>query len=296
MPNPSITASSATPKPAGRFAARYGPWAVVTGASDGIGQDIARHAAARGLGVVLVARRQDRLAELAAELESTYGSPTRVVAADLSSRGGVEALLDATNQLDVGLLVAAAGFGTSGSFLETSLDDELTMLDVNCAAVLHLTHAFARRFVERGRGGLVLMSSIVAFQGVPRAAHYAATKAWVQTLAEGLRSELAPRGIDVVASAPGPVASGFAARADMRMGAALTPSQVGAATLDALGRRATVRPGWLSKLLGYSLAVLPRFARTLIMTAVMNDMTKHQSSRSQNSTALHSNAAAGGAP
>lgn len=259
-----------------RFASRYGPWAVITGASDGIGRDIARQAAARGVHVVLVARRQDRLRALAAEIRTRHGVDARVLAADLGTRDGIESVRRATSQLDVGLLAAAAGFGTSGRFLESSLGDEQAMLELNCGAVLALSHDFARRFAERGRGGLVLMSSIVAFQGVPRAAHYAATKAWVQTLAEGLRRELAPQGVDVLASAPGPVASGFAERADMQMDGALDPSLIGGATLDALGSAGTVRPGWLSKLLGYSLAILPRAARTLIMTAVMHGMTKHQ--------------------
>jgi short-subunit dehydrogenase len=95
----------------------------------------------------------------------------------------------------------------------------------------------------------VLLASLVGRQGTPGAAHYAATKAYVQTLAEALHAELAPTGIDVVASAPGPVHSGFAARAGMRMTAALDPADVAAATLEALGRRAVVTPGALSKLL-----------------------------------------------
>ncbi|MEM9291088.1 MAG: SDR family oxidoreductase [Acidobacteriota bacterium] len=259
-----------------RFTARYGPWAVITGASDGIGREIARSAAARGSNVVLVARRQDRLEALAQELQSTHDVEARVIAVDLTETSGVERVLRETGGLDVGLLAAGAGFGTSGPFVDVPLEDERTMLELNCGAVLSLTHHFARRFVDRGRGGIVLLSSIVAFQGVPRAAHYAATKAWVQTLAEGLRRELAPSGVDVVASAPGPVASGFAERANMQIGAALKPELVGAATLDALGRSTTVRPGWLSKLLGYSLATLPRFGRTLVMSAVMGGMTKHQ--------------------
>lgn len=260
----------------GRFFSEYGPWAVVTGASDGIGCDIAAQAAARGLNVVLVARRRERLSEIGRELTFEHGVETRVVAADLGTEAGLQDVLRETSELDVGLLVASAGFGTSGRFVDASVEKERAVLDVNCGAVLTLTHGFSRRFVARGRGGIVLMSSIVAFQGVPRAAHYAATKAWVQTLAEGLRKELKPHGVDVLASAPGPVASGFAALADMRMGTALDPSQVGAATLDALGRRTTVRPGWLSKVLGYSLATLPRAARTSIMTAVMHGMTQHQ--------------------
>ena len=116
--------------------------------------------------------------------------------------------MSATDGLDVGLVAAVAGFGTSGRFVDNPLDRELDMVDVNCRAVVELSHHFARRFVAQRRGGLILMSSLVAFQGVPRAATYAATKAFIQTFAEGLRLELAPSGVDVVASAPGPVRSG----------------------------------------------------------------------------------------
>ena len=260
-----------------RFQEKYGPWAVVTGASDGIGRELALRLADTGLDVLLVARRRDRLELLAAEITDRFGVTARALPADLETAAGVKRVALQTKELDVGLLVACAGFGTSGSFLETSLDHELAMLDVNCRAVLALSHTFGKRFAARGRGGLVLMSSIVAFQGVPRAANYAATKAYIQTLAEGLRLELAPRGVEVLASAPGPVASGFAERANMRMGQALVPAQVGETTLRALGRRTTTRPGWLSKLLGYSLAVLPRGGRSRIMALVMRGMTKHQS-------------------
>lgn len=153
------------------------------------------------------------------------------------------------------------------------------MLDLNCRAVLSLCLHFAPLLAERGRGGLVLMSSLVGFQGTPGAAHYAATKAYVQTLAEGLRSELRSSGVDVLASAPGPVHSGFAARADMQMGKALDAADVAVPTLNALGRRTTVAPGGLSKLLTWSLAPLPRTARTRIMSGVMGGMTAHQHPR-----------------
>jgi short-subunit dehydrogenase len=133
--------------------------------------------------------------------------------------------------------------------------------------------------VARGRGGLVLMSSLLAFQGVPRAANYAATKAYIQSLAEGLRKELAPHGVDVIASAPGPIHSGFARRAGMSMSMGQRPSAVARTTLLALGRRATVRPGWLSKLLELSLAFLPRRGRSWILARVMAGMTRRLSER-----------------
>jgi short-subunit dehydrogenase len=150
------------------------------------------------------------------------------------------------------------------------------MADLNCTSVLAQAWHFGSRFAKRGRGGVVFMSSLLAFHGTPRAAHYAATKAYLQTLAEGLRAEWAALGVDVIASAPGPIDSGFAARADMRMAQALPAEVVARVTMQALGRRTTVRPGWLSKLLGGSLAMLPRWGQVRVIALVMKGMTAHQ--------------------
>lgn len=253
---------------------RYGPWALITGASDGIGRAFAEQLAATGFRLVLVARRRERLDALAA----TLPVDCRVIDADLAHRGEVQRVVDAVADLDVGLLVAAAGFGTSGPWLQGSPQAEADMVEVNCQAVHALAWHVSRRLVARGRGGIVLLGSIVGFQGVPGAAHYAATKAYVQTLAEGLRVELAPHGVDVTVAAPGPVHSGFAARANMRMAQALQPADVAAGTLRALGHRGTVRPGWLSKVLGAALATAPRPLRVRIMGRVMASMTAHQRS------------------
>jgi len=264
-----------------RFRERYGPWAVVTGASDGIGREIAVCLAEAGLNVVLVARREGLLEALAAELTRAHSVRTVVVAADLGTPGGIEAVLANTGTLEVGLLALAAGFGTSGPFIDATLEDELSMIDVNCRAVAALSHAFGRRFAQHKRGGIVLMSSLVAFQGVPRAANYAATKAFVQTFAEGLRAELQPLGVDVIASAPGPVHSGFAARASMTMSMALSPRTVALLTLKGLGGTGTVRPGWLSKALEFSLMFLPRWGRVRMMGVVMAGMTRRPGSTNQ---------------
>jgi hypothetical protein len=255
------------------FLRRYGPVAVVTGASDGIGRAMAQALAAQGFDLILAARREAVLASLAADLSARHGVAAEPVAVDLAAADGPAALLAATAQREVGLLVAAAGFGGSGPLVGARLEDELEMLQVNCAAVLALSHGFGTRFAARGRGGIVLLSSLLAFQGVPGAANYAATKAYVQTLAEGLRAELRPRGVAVVAAAPGPIRSGFAARAGMTMGLAGSPEVVARETLAALGRRTTVRPGWLSKGLEASLALLPRAGRARILGRVMAGMT-----------------------
>ena len=259
-----------------RFRARSGPCAVVTGASDGIGRASAEALAAAGLHLVLVARRADVLGALAADLVARHGVRVETVAADLATEAGSAAVEAATAGLDVGLLVAAAGFGTSGAFLDLdpALEDE--MIGVNVRAVVRAAHHFGGRFAARGRGGIVLFGSLVGFQGTPRAATYAATKAFVQTFAEALHVELAPRGVDVLSSAPGPVHTGFADRAGMRMGTALRPADVAVSTLNALGRRMTVTPGLLTKVLSASLAPLPRSLRTRILGAVMGGMTSHR--------------------
>lgn len=257
------------------FLANYGSWALVTGASEGIGQAFANSLAQRGLNVFLVARNHDKLESVASQLIQQYCVECRTVAADMTSAEGVASVLESTADLDMGLLVSSAGFGTAGLFLEGDLDNELNMLQLNCAATTALAWHFGQRFSDRGRGGLILLSSIVAFQGVPRSAHYAATKAYVQSLAEGLRVEWRPHGIDVLAVAPGPVRTGFAARSQLQMNNGENPHIVAEQSLHALGKSATVRPGFLSKLLGYSLAMTPRWLRIRIMTLVMGGMTSH---------------------
>lgn len=259
-----------------RFLSRFGPWAVVTGASDGIGKEISNRLAESGLNVVLVARRESLIRNLGEKLHSDYGIEFRALPLDLSRESDMEQLVTGTEDLEIGLLVAAAGFGTSGPLHESDLPSEIEMLHVNSRAVLSASYHFSRRFAQQKRGGIILLSSLFAFQGTPGAANYAATKAYVQTLAEGLYYELAPHGVSILASAPGPVLSGFADRANMKMAMALKPADVAQNTLDALGRQMTVRPGWLSKLLEYSMKTAPRWGRVRILKAVVNGMTKHK--------------------
>ncbi|MEM1024196.1 MAG: SDR family oxidoreductase [Myxococcota bacterium] len=254
----------------------YGPWAIVTGASSGIGRACAEQLAARGFSLLLVARRRERLEAFGTELEAAYGVQAQAVPADLSQSEEVFRVLRTSEALDVGLFVGAAGYGLSGEFVDGGLESELGMIDLNCRALAHMSHAYGRRFREQGRGGLILISSLVSFQGTPRSANYAATKAYVQSLAEALAHELRPHGVQVLACAPGPVATEFGERADMKLGRALDPGRVAQETLDALGRRDVVRPGFMTKFLLASLAFLPRSLRVRILGLVMKSMTAHQ--------------------
>ncbi|MBI1343507.1 MAG: SDR family NAD(P)-dependent oxidoreductase [Terrimonas sp.] len=259
-----------------RLKNKYGQWALVTGASSGIGLELASQLAAAGFQLVMVSRQAEKLQVISNDLRSKFSVEIKSIDTDLSSAGSIEKIITDTSELDIGLLVNAAGFGTSGLFSEASLPDEINMLRVNCEAVLCLTHHFIQRFRSRQSGGIIFLSSLVAFQGVPYSSHYAATKAYIQSFAEALTIELQPNGIDVLAAAPGPVDSGFARRANMKMGKALQPSAIAVPILKALGRQSTVIPGLLSKVLVYSLRTVPRWAKVRIMQKVMGGFTAHQ--------------------
>jgi len=254
----------------------YGPWALVTGASSGIGKELAERLAEAGLHLVLTGRSESILQEFGDELEERYGILVEVIVADISCTTGIHDLIQKAGNLPIGLFVASAGLGTSGHFVESKLDREMHMLNVNMLAVLMLTHYFARKFAEQKKGGIILMSSIVGFQGVPNAAHYSATKAYVQSIGEALYYELKPYKVDVLAAAPGPVNSGFSATANMEMGNVLKPKDIALPILSSLGRKSTVFPGRLTKILILGLRTVPRWGKIRIMKKVMGGMTKHQ--------------------
>lgn len=276
---PTINPSSDAGK---HWRTRYGPWALVTGASDGIGRAFAFALASRGINLVLVARRHVVLEQISRDLTKTYRVQTQVVSADLSSGSEVERVLSEVDGVDIGLLVASAGFGTSGRFTESNIETELNMVDVNVRSVLAMTKHFSQQLSTRGRGGIILLSSFFAFQGVPYSANYAATKAYIQTLAEGLRIELSPQGVDVLASAPGPTASGFAARAAMSKPPMMdTAEEVAERTLRALGRRTTVRPGRVAQMMGIGLALLPRSIRTRLLANIIGGLARPSAGRDE---------------
>lgn len=258
------------------FKAQYGPWALVTGASSGLGRKVAIQLGQKGLNVILHGRNTTALQQVAALIEQG-GNETAILTGDLSEDTAVNKVLHQARDKKVGLLVAAAGFGTSGEFIRNSLDEELTMLAVNGRAAIKMTHHFAQKFAAPKRGGIMLFGSLVGFQGTPYAAHYAATKAYMQVLGEGLRQELEPYGVDVLCVAPGPVATGFGQRANMKMSGA-APAPLAAEMVQALGRKTTVKPGWRSKFLLFSLSLLPRWARIRVMSRIMGGMTRHQRS------------------
>ena len=260
-----------------RLKTKYGSWVLITGASSGIGKELAIRFAEAGFKLVITGRRAQALNEISTFLFDSYGAEVIPVTGDLSYESCIDELIDETSHLPIGIAILNAGFGTSGKFLEADIEQETNMLDLNCKAVVQLAHHYARSMQDLPhKGALIFMSSIVAFQGVPNAAHYAATKAYVQSLAEALAIELKPEGIDVLSAAPGPVASGFAKRSGMIMNQTLKPENVGVPIINAIGKRTSVLPGLLTKFLMYNLRMTPRWAKVRIMGKVMGGFTKHQ--------------------
>jgi short-subunit dehydrogenase len=185
------------------FQARYGPWAVVAGATEGIGREFARQLAARGMHVVLVARREALLTETAGEIQAGFGVQVRTTALDLAAADLVERLRPALAGVEIGLLVYNAALSVLQDFDATSPDDLLRQLYVNCRGPLLLCRELAAPMAARGRGGIVLMSSASGFVGSGLTATYAATKAFDSVLGEGLWQDLRPRGVDVLACVAG---------------------------------------------------------------------------------------------
>jgi len=188
-----------------------GKWALITGASAGIGTALARELAAGGTNLVLTARRRDRLAGLAGELSAKHDIRTLVCVADLAQPAGPHEIFTYTEgkNISVDLLVNNAGFGAYGEFRKVQLDRLLEMVQVNVSAVVHLTHLYLPGMVARGSGDILILASTAAFQAVPYITTYAATKSFDLQFAEGLAEEVRHHGIRVCALCPGSTESEF---------------------------------------------------------------------------------------
>jgi uncharacterized protein len=249
------------------FRERYGPWALVAGASVGLGEAFARALASRGLHLLLVARRLEALEALAADIRRTDGVEVRTEALDLGHPDVAERALRLASGVEVGLLVYNAAHSVIGPFVDHPLAEQLRVVDVNCRAPLALAHVFGRPMAARGRGGLVLMTSLAASQGGPRLASYAASKAFNLVLAEGLWAELGPSGVDVIACRAGATRTpGYAASQPKKSIRLMDPAAVVEQTLRALGRRASLVPGGLNRVAAFFLVrVFPRRTAIWVM-------------------------------
>jgi short-subunit dehydrogenase len=246
------------------FRDRYGGAALVTGASAGIGRAFASALAARGMDVVLVARRKDRLEAIASDIGKDRSIATHVIECDLADRSSIARLAAEVEGrgLEIGLLVNNAGFGTYGSFTGEDLETSIRMVDVNCRAPLELAHRFLPGMLARGRGGIVFVASTAAYQPAPFLATYGATKAFDLMLAEALWAELGPKGIHVLGLSPGFTPTEFqevAGTHEFRPpGGSTSPEEVVETALRSLGYAPSVIPGFMNNLFAFSVRFSPR--------------------------------------
>ena len=249
-----------------KFQEKYGPWALVTGASSGIGTEFARHLAARGLNLVLVARRLNLLQQLATEVIGEHGCEVRSIECDLSTANVLDTLRPQLAGLDIGLLVNNAGFANTGAVVDNDLERELNLLYVNCRAYLMLAHQLGCRLSGRGRGGMIFVSSTTAFAPAALWANYSASKAYELALGEAMHAELRPKGVDVLVVCPGPSPTGLYDVSSQDLSRipwnmrflVVTPSDVVAAALMGLGKKRSVVVGWGNKLIQQTGRVFPR--------------------------------------
>jgi short-subunit dehydrogenase len=248
--------------------------ALITGASSGIGLDLAHVFASEKWDVVLVARTEARLREVAAEIEKKFGVAAYVVAADLTRSDAPAEIMTALGErgIELDALVNNAGFGLTGEFAQNDLRTELEMIQVNVVAVTQLTKLALRPMLARGRGWIMNVASTAAFQPGPLMAVYYATKAYVLSFSEALADELRQTQVKVSALCPGPTETGFAAAAKMessrlfKMARPAHSADVARAGYEGLMRGArVVIPGIRNKLLTQSVRVSPRRLVTTIV-------------------------------
>lgn len=258
------------------FKEKYGPWALVSGASAGLGEEYARQLAAKGMNLVLLARREDRLNALGKSLSEEFGVECRAVAADLSSPDFLPDVATKTQDLEIGLLINNAGFTNSGEFLDNDLAAEIRLVDVNCRAAMIMAHHFGQGMRDRKRGGIIFTASIAGFAGIPFWANYSASKSFDLKLAEALGAELKPHGVDVMALCPGATRTEFATYDGVIasvMTMAAEPVVRGA--LKGLGRKRTWVAGFINRANVFATRFFPRTWNSVLFGFVVRDIVKH---------------------
>ncbi len=256
---------------------KYGPWALVTGASSGLGAEFVRQLAAGGLNVVLAARRKQNMDVLADQVQKAHSVQTRVIPVDLTAEGGCNRLIEETRDLEIGLLVNNAGYGMSGEYHALDPDRQANMTVLNCVVPVLLTNHYLPLMLDRGRGGLIFLASTAAYQPTPYLGTYGATKAFNLMLGECLWKEYRKMGIDSLALSPGFTRTEFtqvANIADAGPFREATPEAVVAIGLRKLGKRPSVIHGLINKIMIFTVRIFPRRTVIAVTGASLKGRTK----------------------
>ncbi len=258
-----------------RLREKYGDWALVTGASAGIGLEFARAIAREGVSIVLTARREDRLTALAVEFREKYKVETRVVAADLAAADGADRLATAVADLPIGILVNNAGFGYAGRFDKLDTERLRSMVRVNCEVPVVLTSRILPGMIQRRRGAVIVVGSVAGRQPLPLHAVYSATKSFDLIFGEALWGELRGTGIDAIVLEPGPTQTEFQQVAGEVVGPnhGEPAENVVRVTFDALGKKPSVISGWFNWARANLIRLVPRSTAAIIAKKVVEGQT-----------------------
>jgi hypothetical protein len=240
---------------------RYGNWALITGASSGIGEEFARQLAKMKFNLVLVARRTENLENISAQLISEHAIETIIITLDLSKPNFLKEMEQQVAHVDIGLLINNAGFALTGSFMAGKLESQIELLDLNCKAPLILSHYFGNKMIKRGKGAIINIASATAFLPMPFWSNYAASKAYLLHFSEGLWYELQEKGIDVLAVCPGGTNTEFAKTANVQLNG-MSVKDVVSESLESIGKKPTLVTGFYNK---FSITFLRLFNRKTLI-------------------------------
>lgn len=254
------------------FLSKYGPWAIITGASSGIGEEYAKQLSAIGMNLILVARRADRLSELCSLLEKNHNIQCRFIECDLSADGFEQKIIEATANLDVRLLINNAGMNIEGDFYRGGLERNLQMTKLNMIAPFILSYHFAKKMADNNGGGIIFTGSISSFKGLPYLTHYAATKAYILQLAEGMNYEFKDKKVDIMCLCPGFTITEMT-KGLKKSWMTMEVEPVVKEALNGLGNQTVVIPGFVNKaMVGIEKHFLTRQATTNLNGSMIKKM------------------------
>ncbi len=249
----------------------YGEWALITGASSGLGKEFAKQIAKKGFNTILIARSKKSLEDLSLSIKTEYKVETKIIVADLKEDNQIQTIIDECKALDVGLLINCAGLALSNEYLDNKIEDEIDILNVNVKAPMVLSHFFAQKMRTQKKGGIIFVSSIMALAGASSWANYNATKAHNLLLSEGLGQELKKDNIEVLALTPGTIQTGFQRTSNTNIDlGSLDVKDVVSDGLNSLGQKRTVTSGFKNKIIAFLTRITPRAVNTVIFSTVVN--------------------------
>ncbi len=254
---------------------KYGDWALITGASSGIGEEFARSFAKEKINLILVARRKERLDNLSEELKTKHEIDVIAAPIDLIKDNFLNELKTYVDNREVGILINNAGFGSNGEFVNNDPQTEADMVRLNCVAPTILTHHFVRPMVKRGKGAIIFLGSVVAFQPTPYMTTYSASKAFNSFMGDSLWYELKKYNIDVLSLNPGGTETEFQRIANSSTGPVpRTAEQVVNTAMNALGKKPSVVDGSINKVLVVASRFISRRLIVIIAGAIVNSLYK----------------------